>query len=171
MARSEYLKQWCSANKKRVNFLNQRRRERQRNKLLEIVGNTCKDCGNTDTRVLQFDHVSDNKICNVGRCKSWKTALEEAQKCEVVCANCHAIRTYERRPKQERGETVWLKFSKTHCPKGHLMNEENTRYCIRKTGKKSRVCITCHRISGRLSSKKRTEKRKLNKSKKNDNCF
>ena len=59
----------------------------------------CKDCGTRDFRVLEFDHLRDKKA-NIatliaGGC-SIKTIKEEMRKCEVVCANCHRIRTYER---------------------------------------------------------------------------
>jgi hypothetical protein len=62
----------------------------------------CKDCGyNTNPYALQFDHINDDKknsVSNLIRSDySWKTILEEIDKCEVRCANCHAVRTHERK--------------------------------------------------------------------------
>jgi hypothetical protein len=55
------------------------------------------DCGESDIVVLQFDHVSSDKTANVsklvGQGYGWSTIEKEIQKCEVVCANCHARRT------------------------------------------------------------------------------
>jgi hypothetical protein len=62
----------------------------------------CVDCGNTDWRVLDFDHLPGfEKSLNLAAAGSqgWSVAridLEMA-KCEIVCANCHRIRTHERR--------------------------------------------------------------------------
>lgn len=61
------------------------------------------DCGyNVRPEALQFDHVGDDKSFNVagGRDASWEKVLEEIEKCEVVCANCHAVRTADRRGRQ-----------------------------------------------------------------------
>lgn len=65
----------------------------------------CVDCGyNKNALALQFDHVGDNKIANVSRMIGDNLSLErilgEIAKCEVVCANDHAIRTGERRDAQ-----------------------------------------------------------------------
>jgi hypothetical protein len=51
---------------------------------------------------MQFDHLdSDTKIDNVASMihdvRPLETILEEIHKCELVCANCHAERTYRRR--------------------------------------------------------------------------
>ena len=57
--------------------------------------NPCADCGETDPLVLEFDHLG-NKSFDIGRAtraKSWTAFLAEIEKCEVVCANCHRIRT------------------------------------------------------------------------------
>lgn len=58
------------------------------------------DCGNTDIRVLEFDHVTDKKVAGVGRlardAASLATLETEIAKCEVRCRNCHQIVTYER---------------------------------------------------------------------------
>jgi excinuclease UvrABC ATPase subunit len=61
----------------------------------------CVDCGNTDLRVLDFDHVRGKKLGSIshGVKNSWpiEKLLAEINKCEVRCANCHRIVTHERR--------------------------------------------------------------------------
>lgn len=61
----------------------------------------CVDCGNTDGRVLDFDHLPDFEktigIANaVGLGWSMNRIMIEVEKCEVVCSNCHRIRTFDR---------------------------------------------------------------------------
>lgn len=59
----------------------------------------CKDCGIKDWRVLDFDHLNNKKFNisqAVSRGMSIKTLRQEIKKCEVVCANCHRIRTRTR---------------------------------------------------------------------------
>ena len=57
----------------------------------------CRDCGYKQHHVaLDFDHVIGEKIINVCNAKSIKQAKKEIRKCEVVCSNCHRIRTYKR---------------------------------------------------------------------------
>jgi hypothetical protein len=61
----------------------------------------CADCGyNKHPHALDFDHL-DNKKFSIATSLSRKveTILEEIEKCEVVCANCHRIRTATRRLK------------------------------------------------------------------------
>lgn len=61
----------------------------------------CLDCGVAyPPHVMQFDHVTGVKLFNVSdginRGMSIARLAEEIEKCEVVCANCHAERTYQR---------------------------------------------------------------------------
>ena len=61
----------------------------------------CKDCGvQYGFYAMQFDHTdSANKVGEVAklsRAGSMKKLLEEIEKCEIVCANCHAKRTWSR---------------------------------------------------------------------------
>lgn len=57
----------------------------------------CIDCGYRKHHVaLDFDHIKGNKEINVCNAKSIEQAKREIDKCEVVCSNCHRIRTYER---------------------------------------------------------------------------
>ena len=62
--------------------------------------NGCTDCGETDWRVLEFDHLRDKFMDvskMVARCFTLDKIREEIEKCEVVCANCHRIRGFNRR--------------------------------------------------------------------------
>lgn len=62
----------------------------------------CSDCGCTDYRIMEFDHVHGQKTANISdlvKNNSWKSLMAEVAKCEPVCANCHRIRTYKRRKK------------------------------------------------------------------------
>ena len=57
----------------------------------------CADCGYNKHHVaLDFDHVTKNKKINVCLAKSIDQAKSEIEKCEVVCSNCHRIRTIKR---------------------------------------------------------------------------
>ena len=62
----------------------------------------CTDCKQTfPNECMDFDHVRGQKRFNVGNMKytgyAIKTVLTEIAKCELVCANCHRIRTATRR--------------------------------------------------------------------------
>lgn len=59
----------------------------------------CADCKNIfPPYVMDFDHLGDKEFGIANFCYRYgkKKLLAEIAKCEVVCANCHRIRTYER---------------------------------------------------------------------------
>ena|SRR6478736_4800983 len=62
----------------------------------------CVDCGHDDPRVLEFDHRPGvEKKFEIGRAvggstRSWALILTEIAKCDIVCSNCHRVRTLER---------------------------------------------------------------------------
>ena len=69
--------------------------------LRNLKGNTpCTDCEiQYPYYVMQFDHVRGTKLFDLGKNSAWrnlKRVQEEVAKCEIVCANCHAERTYQR---------------------------------------------------------------------------
>lgn len=71
--------------------------EDNRRKLAEYLScHPCVDCGQTDIRMLDFDHVRGKKSSEISRMMnvgcSWLTIEAEIAKCEVRCANCHRIR-------------------------------------------------------------------------------
>ena len=68
--------------------------EDYRKKLAEhLFCHPCIDCGETDIRTLEFDHVRGKKLHEISKMMSlgcsWSTIEAEIAKCEVRCANCH----------------------------------------------------------------------------------
>lgn len=98
-------REWYNRNKGRniASALNRNKQLRQRNiRILEEAKDTpCTDCKVKYPRyVMQFDHVSSDKIASLS-VMAWIPSSEEKlrlemAKCEIVCANCHATRTYNR---------------------------------------------------------------------------
>jgi len=64
-----------------------------------LSNNHCIDCGVLDWRVLEFDHLPEftksKNVCEMMQC-SIENIQEEIAKCEVVCSNCHSLRTFAR---------------------------------------------------------------------------
>ena len=80
---------------------NKRLQQRLRDFVDEIKKVPCKDCKKRfPPYVMDFDHLDASlKVANVAYLvKQGHSAqlLEEIKKCDVVCANCHRIRTHER---------------------------------------------------------------------------
>jgi 5-methylcytosine-specific restriction endonuclease McrA len=73
----------------------------------------CLDCGNNfPVYVMEFDHIGPKKktVSSMAGRDSIKVLLEEMKQCEIVCANCHKIRTYKRRISEGNSEAespVW----------------------------------------------------------------
>ena len=80
-----------------------RARGKQRTQALARIKDVpCTDCGNTfPPCCMDFDHVRGKKTFAISLCgnRSWKRVLKEIKKCDIVCANCHRIRTAQRRKK------------------------------------------------------------------------
>lgn len=61
----------------------------------------CMDCGYREhAEALDFDHrPGEVKRFSIGgNCvRTWKILWAEIQKCDVVCANCHRVRTWARK--------------------------------------------------------------------------
>lgn len=91
-----------TACKECTNIATLRRQRANRDLINTLKSRPCTDCNKKyPPHVMQFDHVRGEKKFNVGeaRSRSVKNILVEVAKTEVVCANCHAMRTYNRRVK------------------------------------------------------------------------
>lgn len=84
--------------KQRIQKKNKDSRNEVREKIRKIKEESpCKDCGNYfPYYVMDFDHQGDKDftIANNLHKKSWSIIEAEIAKCEIVCANCHRIRTH-----------------------------------------------------------------------------
>ena len=72
-----------------------RRRVERKQRLVEIRGGRCEDCGyDVSIAALEFHHRnSKTKDFGVGNFNgSWERLVAEAAKCDLLCANCHRLR-------------------------------------------------------------------------------
>jgi hypothetical protein len=70
-------------------------RRRVKRRLVERAGGACELCGyNRYDGALQFHHVDADlkefEISRNGTTRSWAELCAEADKCALLCANCHA---------------------------------------------------------------------------------
>jgi hypothetical protein len=98
-SRKHYAKN-KEAIKERTLITNRLIRQRNREYVIGIKGNTpCADCGvSYPPYVMQFDHIIEGKRANVSDLVRSGVSIDNIQieidKCELVCANCHAERTH-----------------------------------------------------------------------------
>jgi len=103
MKRTKAQKLWHKKNDhkyrdSKIIMLRNRRNER-RLFLNNLKNKPCSDCGKTYPPIcMDFDHIKGIKEYNVARLTTSKISLllKEIDKCDVVCSNCHRIRTQKR---------------------------------------------------------------------------
>lgn len=79
---------------------NEYKKNRHNSLLQKLKSVPCQDCGKSyPTYVMDFDHRDPSqKKFEIAHRKtlSEENLLAEIAKCDIVCANCHRIRTHER---------------------------------------------------------------------------
>lgn len=85
-------------NKEQYYANNKLKKMRMRKFLWSIKSVPCMDCGGRfPPHVMDFDHREpDKKLASINTflCRqSWTKLKEEIAKCDIVCANCHRMRT------------------------------------------------------------------------------
>lgn len=105
---------------------------------------------------MQFDHYRLRKEFNIGGIlnNSWENVKKELEKCQLLCANCHMIKTNERKTIVEDDTNIKHinRGTDTHCANNHEWKRTTTRI---ENGKKT--CILCKQESWRKSQKRRSE--------------
>lgn len=109
----QYQRDWYQRNKaltkQRSRASNRRYSARNRAFLKEYKEkHPCTDCGGFfPSYVMDFDHLNDKRytISNM-QTLSIEALLAEMEKCELVCANCHRIRTHNRRSFSSVGRAI-----------------------------------------------------------------
>ena len=98
-----------SHNKRQYLDRNIRSYLKRRELVRQIKSRACADCGiQYPFYVMDFDHrEGETKEYELNRIDRMTTRalLREIEKCDVVCANCHRVRTYKRRI-EHAGESV-----------------------------------------------------------------
>lgn len=86
-------KKFCSLACKNKFYVTKNRKSAKQ-RLVEHFGGECVICGyNKSVAAMQFHHPNPDKefgIAQGGHTRSWSKLLAEAEKCILVCANCHA---------------------------------------------------------------------------------
>lgn len=90
---SEYRARALERNRKLKILLKDRKRN-------YLASRACIKCGINDPGVLDFDHIDPNtKSFSVAKAlhniMNWEGLLKEIEKCQILCANCHRIKTSE----------------------------------------------------------------------------
>jgi hypothetical protein len=97
----------------------------------------CADCGLTDPRILEFDHLED-KMEDIGilwrRGRALSELKLEVAKCEVVCVNCHRRRTARR-------ENWWRRELERALTPPKLRQKRNVLWVYRRLSESS--CVDC----------------------------
>lgn len=107
--RRAYQREWYAKHKAQHIERARQSSSRQRSALRLMVkaykeNHPCSDCSEQYPHyVMDFDHIESRgaKYANVAdlvrKCVSFSTMMEEMSKCDVVCSNCHRIRTWARK--------------------------------------------------------------------------
>lgn len=97
-AQKESERRWYQSNKATIAAKKKRKKQRLNEIVREYKNRPCLDCGKRyPYYVMDFDHVKGKKRNSVSiilGLNNLDALLEEIQKCEVVCANCHRERTF-----------------------------------------------------------------------------
>ena len=104
----DYAARYYTRNReKRIAYNARQRREAAAWYLSLKDARPCTDCGGVyHPAAMQWDHLPGvDKVAHVAELYRGRRdrVLAEIAKCELVCANCHAVRTYERREQGDSG--------------------------------------------------------------------
>lgn len=94
-------KRWISSHKDQVLEQSRATYNKRRSLINDYKSKPCADCGiKYPPYVMDFDHrdpATKTFVIGQGRQKELLKVLSEISKCDVVCSNCHRLRTYRRK--------------------------------------------------------------------------
>lgn len=69
--------------------------------VIELLGGRCVECGNTDVRVLQLDHVNDDGYLDrpkfgagVVLARAILSGKRSVEGLQILCGNCHHLKSW-----------------------------------------------------------------------------
>lgn len=96
---AKHYREYGDAYRERAKLRRARIRRALQNQLIDYMKDkSCSVCNEADIRVLEFDHLDRRtKFFSIARAITdgleWSKILDEMEKCQVLCANCHKKRT------------------------------------------------------------------------------
>ena len=116
---AEYQRDWYHQNKHRLRDKRRERNKREHARRRQFINyeklrrGFCLDCNLpadlTNLAVFEFDHREpEHKLFAVGNCNGKPLAMLAAEmaKCDMLCANCHRLRTIDQAPWAPEEETT-----------------------------------------------------------------
>lgn len=101
---AEYLRKYYRTPKGReiLQRADAKQKEKRKRFLIELKSAPCKDCQQSfPPEAMDFDHrdpaTKSFSIATFGRRVAKSVLLAEIAKCDLVCSNCHRVRTVRRR--------------------------------------------------------------------------
>lgn len=92
---------WLAKNPDAVSSYHRTLRRKRKAFIHALKNVPCADCGGTfDPVCMDFDHrPGEKKLFSIGDGSdpTLEQIREESRKCDIVCANCHRLRTYRQR--------------------------------------------------------------------------
>jgi hypothetical protein len=97
---AEYSKKYYEANKKKAMLANAVNKRKKRRAFQEWKATlSCSQCGFSHVAALDFHHLDaktkEGIVSELIREGRFKKAKAEAEKCIVLCANCHRVHHFE----------------------------------------------------------------------------
>lgn len=91
----EATKRWRDKNREKQREGDRKRRQKKKKALIDHLGGKCVGCGTTEN--LQFDHIdrTTKTYSSIqGQLnRSLDVLIEEANKCQLLCRNCHITKS------------------------------------------------------------------------------
>ena len=92
---------WYKKNHAKAKMQRKKNQEERETYVRDLKERTpCADCNRFyPSYVMDFDHIDGKKVSSVSHMaarEGWLRLMAEIAKCEIVCSNCHRIRTHSK---------------------------------------------------------------------------
>lgn len=94
----EYSRRYRQENKDKARATQREQWAKYRQEAIDALGGKCIRCGEEDRRVMQIDHIEGGGASDKRTRGSWqrlRAVPNEVERFQLLCANCHARKTYE----------------------------------------------------------------------------
>ena len=98
--KAEYDKKYNELNREKIGEYKREQRKERKAYCIEYLGGKCVKCGATER--LEFDHIDrTTKKYNITRKvdRTFDILKEELNKCQLLCYDCHKVKTISERTK------------------------------------------------------------------------